>query len=74
MGFERLVGLGGERVVLPRFLVVSMRGSCIDLAVGGLSVLARGGSAVEFSMYVANANLPPGNLVMVEALCGVGEN
>ncbi len=23
---------------------------------------------------VARADLPPGNLVMVEALCGVGEN
>jgi hypothetical protein len=74
VGFERLVGLNGERVVLPRFLVVGMRGSCIGFAVGGVSVSARGGSAVELSMCVANANLPPGNLLMVEALCGVGEN
>ncbi len=40
----------------------------------GVHVSARRGSAVELSICVARALLPPGGLSMVEALCGLGKN
>ncbi len=74
VGFERLVGLGGERVRLSRFLVVGMRESCNGFTDVGVSVAARRGNAMDFGICVARANLPPGKLLMVEAFCGVGQN
>ncbi len=47
VGLERLVGLGGERVGLSRFLVVGIRGSCNGFTTVGVLVAARRGNVVN---------------------------
>ena len=74
MGLERLVGLGGEIMRLSRFLVNGMRGWCGGFTSVGVSLVAGRGNVVDLSMCMARALLPPGSLLIVEALCGVGEN
>ncbi len=68
------MGLGGDRVGLSRFLVVGMRRSCDGFTNVGVSLAIERGRVVKLSIYMAMALLPRGSLLMVEALCGVGEN
>ncbi len=62
--FEHLVGFGGDRAGLSRFIVVGMRGSCNGFAVVGVSVAARRGNVVDLSKCMARAFLPPGNRLL----------
>ena len=59
--------------MLP-FLVFVVGRSCAGLTRDGVCKCFGGGVVVHLSAWMDNVFLPPGTLLMVAALCGVGEN
>jgi hypothetical protein len=74
VGLGRLVGTGGEGVWLSRFIVPGVGVTFVGLACGVVAVFIGGGVVVDLDKVVNSAISPIGNLLMVEALYGVGEN
>ena len=56
------------------FLVFGVGGAYAGLAGVGLFGCVEGGVRVHFSVWMDNAFLVPDSLLIVAALCGVGEN
>ncbi len=65
MGLKRLIGFGGERMRLLRFLVVDMRRACVGFASVGLSVALGRGIVADFSTCMYRTLFLRGSLLIL---------
>ena len=74
VGLGRLAGTGVKEIWLLRFLVPGVRVALVGLVCGDVSMFIGRDMALSLNMCADSAVLPLDNLLIVEALCDLGEN
>ena len=74
VGLERLMWVNVEGPGVLHFIVFNVGGAYVGLAGVVVCGCVEGGVMVHLSVWMDNAFWEPGSLLIVAALCGVGEN